>query len=142
LIDALEGYLGTLHGAEFTAVEPQAMGESKDRRRVVLVTGATGGHLNLTGCMAAELAADNIRVVAVVPGYLRTPGVAALEASGRIDAVAIRKRVPMASFGRPEDIADDIVFLASDAASYVTGATLFVDGGWTAFGAAGDTSEG
>jgi NAD(P)-dependent dehydrogenase (short-subunit alcohol dehydrogenase family) len=98
--------------------------------------------INVTGCMAAELAADNIRVVAVAPGYVRTPGVAELEASGRIEAVAIRKRIPMADFGRPEDIADAIVFLASDAASYITGATLFVDGGWTAFGAAGDASEG
>jgi NAD(P)-dependent dehydrogenase (short-subunit alcohol dehydrogenase family) len=96
----------------------------------------------LTGCMAAELAADNIRVVAVAPGYIRTPGVAELEAAGKIDAAAIRKRIPMADFGRPEDIADAIAFLASEAASYITGTTLHVDGGWTSFGAAGDASEG
>ena len=96
--------------------------------------------INLTGCMAGELASDNIRVVAVAPGYIKTPGVAALEASGKIDAVAIRKRIPMGDFGRPEDIADAIAFLASDAASYIAGATLFVDGGWTSFGAAGDAS--
>ena len=98
--------------------------------------------VNLTGCMAAELAADNIRVVAVAPGYVRTPGVAALEASGKIDAAAIRKRIPMGDFGRPEDIADAIAFLASEAASYITGTTLHVDGGWMSFGAAGNASEG
>jgi NAD(P)-dependent dehydrogenase (short-subunit alcohol dehydrogenase family) len=97
--------------------------------------------VNLTGCMAAELAAANIRVVAVAPGYVRTPGVAELEASGRIDAAAIRKRIPMADFGCPEDVADAIAFLASEAASYITGTTLHVDGGWTSFGAAGDASN-
>jgi NAD(P)-dependent dehydrogenase (short-subunit alcohol dehydrogenase family) len=98
--------------------------------------------INLTGCMAAELAPERIRVVAVAPGYIRTPGVAELEASGRIDAGAIRKRIPMGDFGRPEDIADAIAFLASEKASYVAGATLFVDGGWTSFGDVGDASAG
>lgn len=97
--------------------------------------------INLTGCMAAELAACDIRVVAVAPGYIRTPGVAELETSGKIDAAAIRKRIPMADFGRPEDVADAVAFLASEAASYITGTTLYVDGGWTSFGAAGDASE-
>ncbi|MBN8944781.1 MAG: glucose 1-dehydrogenase [Rhizobiales bacterium] len=98
--------------------------------------------INLTGCMAAELAPDRIRVVAVAPGYIRTPGVAALEQAAKIDAAAIRRRIPMGDLGQPDDIADAIAFLASDEASYITGTTLFVDGGWSAFGAAGDASTG
>ncbi|MGL4290755.1 MAG: SDR family oxidoreductase, partial [Phreatobacter sp.] len=98
--------------------------------------------INLTGCMAAELAPGGIRVVAIAPGYIRTPGVAALEESGKIDAAAIRRRIPMGDFGRPDDIADAVAFLGSEQASYITGSTLFVDGGWSAFGAAGDASPG
>jgi len=95
----------------------------------------------LTRCMAAELGPSGIRIATVAPGYIRTPGVAALEQSGRIDAKAIRRRIPMGDLGRPEDIADATLFLASDAASYISGSILYVDGGWTSFGNAGFASD-
>ena len=44
----------------------------------------------------------------------------------------VEGRTPMARFGRPEEVASAVVFLAGDGASYITGATLYVDGGWTA----------
>lgn len=95
----------------------------------------------LTRCIAAELGPVGIRTATIAPGYIRTPGVAALEEDGKIDALKIRRRIPMGDLGRPQDIADAALFLASDEASYMTGAILYVDGGWTAFGNAGDASS-
>lgn len=95
----------------------------------------------LTRCMAAELGPAGIRTVTVAPGYIRTPGVKALEDAGRIDSPAIRRRIPLGDMGRPEDIADAVLFVASDDASYVNGSILYVDGGWTSFGNAGAASE-
>lgn len=94
----------------------------------------------LTRCIAAELGPVGIRTATIAPGYIRTPGVAALEKDGKIDALKIRRRIPMGDLGKPQDIADAAMFLASPEASYLTGATLYVDGGWTAFGNAGDAS--
>lgn len=95
----------------------------------------------LTRCMAAELGPSGIRTATIAPGYIRTPGVAALEQSGRIDSKAIRRRIPLGDMGKPEDIADAAFFLASSQATYVNGATLYVDGGWTSFGDAGFASD-
>ena len=64
----------------------------------------------------------------------------ALEDAGRIDSPAIRRRIPLGDMGRPEDIADAVLFVASGDASYVNGSILYVDGGWTSFGNAGDAS--
>lgn len=94
----------------------------------------------LTRCLAAELGPKGLRVVTVAPGYIRTPGVAALEDAAQIDTAAIRARIPMGDLGRPEDIAEAVHFVASDAASYINGTLLGVDGGWNAFGSAGAAS--
>lgn len=94
----------------------------------------------LTRCMAAELGPQGIRTATIAPGYIRTPGIVALEEADRIDTNAIRRRIPLGEMGRPEDIADAALFLSSPAASYVNGAILYVDGGWTSFGNAGPAS--
>jgi NAD(P)-dependent dehydrogenase (short-subunit alcohol dehydrogenase family) len=94
----------------------------------------------LTRCLAAELGPHGHRTATIAPGYIRTPGVIELEQSGRVDASAIRRRIPMGQMGRPSDIADAAWFLASADASYVNGSILYVDGGWTSFGNAGDAS--
>lgn len=96
----------------------------------------------LTRCMAAELGPQGIRTATIAPGYIRTPGVASLERNGKIDSGSIRRRIPMGDLGRPQDIADAALFLTSPAASYVTGSILYVDGGWTSFGNAGNASDG
>lgn len=95
----------------------------------------------LTRCFAAELGPQGIRSATLAPGYINTPGVAALAAAGRIDAPAIRRRIPMGDLGQPIDIAEAALFLTSPAASYINGAILYVDGGWTSFGATGDASK-
>jgi 3-oxoacyl-[acyl-carrier protein] reductase/7-alpha-hydroxysteroid dehydrogenase len=79
----------------------------------------------LTKSLARELGRDNIRVNAVLPGVTRTDMVAALpkELVDRISA-----GIPLGRVGEPEEVANAFVFLASDKASYITGATLTVDG--------------
>ena len=88
----------------------------------------------LTKSLACEWARHGIRVNAIAPGYIMTPGVAALEEAGVRDFGAIRARAPIGRLGEPNEIADAAVFLASSAASYITGTTYRVDGGWSAFG--------
>src|SRR5262249_25475398 len=94
----------------------------------------------LTRCIAAELGPVGLRTATIAPGYIRTPGVAALEAQGRIDSTRIRRRVPLGRFGEPAEVANAAYFLASPEASYVNGSILYVDGGWTSYGDAGDAS--
>ena len=103
--------------------------------------GAKAGIAAMTRAMACEWAGQGVRVNAVAPGYVATELVAKLAAEGALDVGAIRRRLRCA-MGAPEAIADAVVFLASDAARYVTGVVVPVDGGWSAFGAAGDASAG
>ena len=95
----------------------------------------------LTRCLAAELGPSGLRTVTIAPGYIRTPGVASLEQTGRINSSSIQRRVPMGDMGLPSDIADAAVFLTSSGASYVNGSILYVDGGWTSFGNAGFANQ-
>lgn len=76
---------------------------------------------------ALELAADNIRVNGVEPGMIRTPAMDNL--GDGANAAHIASGVPLGRLGEPQDIATAMLFLASDAARYITGQTLVVDGG-------------
>jgi NAD(P)-dependent dehydrogenase (short-subunit alcohol dehydrogenase family) len=86
---------------------------------------------HLTKCFALEWAAHNITVNAVAPTFIRTPGT-----EKWLNDEAFRKsvvaRIPLGRVGEPMDVAGAVVYLASPAASLVTGTTLVVDGGWTA----------
>lgn len=95
---------------------------------------AKAGIVGMTRAMASEWARDGIRVNAVAPGYVRTDLINELERKGALDAVGIALRTPLGRMAEPAEIAEAIVFLASSRASYITGAVLPVDGGWTAFG--------
>jgi len=96
---------------------------------------AKAGIAAMTRAMACEWARSGLRVNAVAPGYVRTALVDELERQGRIDIAAITARTPMARLAAPAEIAEVIAFLASNKASFITGATLNADGGWLALGA-------
>jgi NAD(P)-dependent dehydrogenase (short-subunit alcohol dehydrogenase family) len=100
-------------------------------RRVAYAT-AKAGVVGMTKSLAAEWA-PTIRVNAVAPGYVATPMVEDLVRAGRVDPDAVAARTPMRRMARPEEVAAAVLFLASEAASYVTGETLMVDGGWTSW---------
>jgi 2-deoxy-D-gluconate 3-dehydrogenase len=89
------------------------------------------GLLGLTRALANEWAALGIGVNAVAPGYMATDNTAALQADPERSA-AIIGRIPAGRWGRPDDLGGAIVFLASDAAAYLSGAVIPVDGGWLA----------
>lgn len=88
----------------------------------------------LTKVLAIEWAEHDIRVNAVAPGLVETPGVKSLLTTEEDNAEHQQKlaKIPMSRSGEPREIADAVVFLASDASSFVTGHTLFVDGGYSA----------
>lgn len=84
----------------------------------------------LVRALAVEWAPAGVRVNAVAPGTIETEMQAAMVASGRVSTEGYLARIPMGRVGKPSEIADAIIYLASAKASYVTGVVLPVDGGW------------
>jgi NAD(P)-dependent dehydrogenase (short-subunit alcohol dehydrogenase family) len=92
---------------------------------------AKHGVLGFTKSAALEYAARGIRINAVCPGLIHTPMSDQMIASGQADALkAMEKSIPMGRVGLPEEIANAVLWLCSDAASYVTGQSISVDGGY------------
>jgi NAD(P)-dependent dehydrogenase (short-subunit alcohol dehydrogenase family) len=102
--------------------------------RRVAYAASKAGVIGVTKALAVEWA-PAVRVNAVAPGYVATQMVEELVQAGRVNAEAIAARTPMRRMAQPEEIAAAVVFLASDAAGYITGETLMVDGGWTSWAA-------
>lgn len=96
---------------------------------VTAYAAAKGGVKLLTQTLAIDYAAKGIRVNAVCPGYIDTP---LLKAAPEEVKDALVKLHPMGRLGRAEEVARTVLFLASEDASFVTGASLLVDGGYTA----------
>jgi NAD(P)-dependent dehydrogenase (short-subunit alcohol dehydrogenase family) len=87
------------------------------------------GIIGLTKCAALECAKAGIRVNAVVPGWIHTPMVDdALQNNRQLEA-RILDHEPVGRLGRPEEVAEAVVWLCSDAASFVTGHSIIIDGG-------------
>ncbi|NYE04266.1 NAD(P)-dependent dehydrogenase (short-subunit alcohol dehydrogenase family) [Bacillus niacini] len=89
-------------------------------------SGSKGGVVNLTRAAGTSHARNNIRVNAVCPGVIATP------LTSEETRMAFAEKHPMGRIGQPEEVANVINFLASDAASFVTGSCIAVDGGYTA----------
>jgi NAD(P)-dependent dehydrogenase (short-subunit alcohol dehydrogenase family) len=105
------------------------VGSERDRTVYVMTKHALEG---LTKAMAVELAAKGVRVVSVAPTFIDTPLVRPF-----FDDPTFRQwvldRIPLGRLGTVEEVANAVVFLASPAASLITGSSLLVDGGWTAW---------
>jgi len=92
---------------------------------------AKHGVLGFTKSAALEYAARGIRINAICPGLIQTPMSDQMVAAGQGEALKeMEKSIPMGRVGRPEEIANAVVWLCSDAASYVTGQSISVDGGF------------
>ncbi len=90
------------------------------------------GVVGLTRTAALEYAAKNIRVNCVCPGVIRTPMVERILDTGGFTEQELRAGEPVGRMGQPEEIAQGVVWLLSDAASFVTGHPMVIDGGWVA----------
>ncbi len=99
-----------------------------DTESVYCMTKAAIAHL--TKCLALEWAQYHIRVNAVAPTFITTPGTRKWLDDEDFRASVVR-RIPLGRVGDPGEVAAPVVFLASEAASMITGETLMVDGGWT-----------
>jgi NAD(P)-dependent dehydrogenase (short-subunit alcohol dehydrogenase family) len=97
--------------------------------RVPAYTASKSGIEGLTKALASDWSKHNVRVHAIAPGFIETP---MMQTAMNSDPDRMNKalnRTPMGKFGKPEDIGHAAVFLASEAASYITGVSLRVDGG-------------
>jgi 3-oxoacyl-[acyl-carrier protein] reductase len=113
-ISSLTGHLGLARRAAYSA--------------------AKHGLEGLTKTLAAEWSPRGVRVVSVAPAYVATDLLAGTMAAGGFSLEDVAARTPLRRLAEPEEIARVVAFLASDDASYITGASIMVDGGWAADG--------
>lgn len=102
---------------------------------------AKAGISMLTRTLGCEWAAQGVRVNCIAPGYIVTPFLNRLVSEGKLDAERIARRTPIGRLGRAEELVDAMLYLCSDNASYITGVTLQVDGGYMSWGAPSDPGE-
>jgi 3-oxoacyl-[acyl-carrier protein] reductase len=96
---------------------------------------AKAGLMMLTQCLAVEWASHGIRVVSVSPGIVDTPMNRRVEEQTGINPSEVQAKLPLRRYAMATEIAQVVQFLASDAAGYISGTDILVDGAWTALGA-------
>jgi len=94
-------------------------------------TASKGGIIGMTETLAIEFAPLGINVNVIAPGAIDTPMLSAADIPEK-ELRAMLQAIPLKRVGRPEEVSAAVVFLASEEASYITGTTLYVDGGWLA----------
>ncbi|MEO8967591.1 MAG: SDR family oxidoreductase [Solirubrobacteraceae bacterium] len=113
-ISSLTGHLGLARRAAYSA--------------------AKHGLEGLTKTLAAEWSPRGVRVISVAPAYVATDLLAGTMAAGGFTVEDVAARTPLRRLAEPEEVARVVAFLASDDASYITGSSILVDGGWMADG--------
>ncbi len=89
------------------------------------------GVVGLTKNVALDYAKQGIRANAVCPGVIQTPMIDRFTGGDAATLEQMKAAKPMGRLGLPEEIADTVVFLCSEAASFITGQAIAIDGGWT-----------
>jgi NAD(P)-dependent dehydrogenase (short-subunit alcohol dehydrogenase family) len=139
----LKGVLNTSQAAARIMVEAAIPGAIINIGSVGALNGFPGrsayaaskaGVHHLTRILAIELAAYGIRVNCVAPGFVETDMVRNLAAQGTLDLVALKTRTPTGSLITASEVAQTVTWLATAASKNITGESLLVDGGWTAYG--------
>jgi 3-oxoacyl-[acyl-carrier protein] reductase len=102
-------------------------------RRAAYCCGKAGVAM-LTKVLAVEWAEHGIRVNAVGPAYVATEMTQRNITAGNVNEAQIKKRIPLGRLAQPANVADAVSFLLSEKASFITGHSLYVDGGWLAYG--------
>ncbi len=100
--------------------------------RVAVYTATKGALTTFTKTLAAEWAPYGIRVNALCPGFIETDMTSGISSNEKLKGELLA-RIPLARFGKPQEVAHATLFMVSPAASYMTGHCLVVDGGWTAW---------
>jgi NAD(P)-dependent dehydrogenase (short-subunit alcohol dehydrogenase family) len=95
--------------------------------RLAIYSGSKHAVVAISNVAATEYGRDNIRVVAVCPGWIKTRMTEELRA--RKDADSVQSSIPLKRWGEPEEVAEMVVWLASDAASFVSGGSFIISGG-------------
>ncbi len=121
-------------GVEGTIVNVASISSTHAQAEQIPYDATKGAIKMVTQGAALELADDGIRVNAVAPGHIATEfGAGAEQKEESVAANELAKPIPLDRPGYPDDVAPAVLFLASDAADYVTGELLYVDGGWQTF---------
>lgn len=120
----------TQQGGRIVNMSSQAGFAALPTESVYCMTKAAIAHL--TKCLAVEWGKHNITVNAVAPTFIHTPGTESALASPDFRADVVERIAALHRIGEPMEVAGAVVFLASPAASLITGETILIDGGWTA----------
>lgn len=107
-------------------------GLAVDGERSSVYDASKAAVVQVTKNMAYEWGKYGIRVNSIAPGYMRTAMTSDLMPDREAENQVVRSHIPLGRIGEPEDLSGAVLFLASEASSYVTGHTLAVDGGWLA----------
>ena len=114
-----------------SVVNVTSIGAARALPRLAAYCAGKGALDELTRVLAVEWAPAGVRVNSVAPAFIETAMTEGVQESKHLHDEIVG-RTPLGRFGQPEEVASAVLFLASEAASYITGHTLFVDGGWTA----------